>query len=80
MIVAHLVFALATTGDILIAIQIEERDLIGEHGRKYEDHRREVPMLIPGTRRKTLGTPRTACAKGMRGMIPSGVVPRNTRQ
>ena len=60
MSVAHLVFALATTGYILIAIQLEERDLIGEHGRKYEDYRREVPMLIPGTRRKTLGTPRAA--------------------
>lgn len=60
MSVAHLVFALATTGYILIAIQLEERDLIGEHGRKYQDYRREVPMLIPGTRRKTLGTPRAA--------------------
>jgi protein-S-isoprenylcysteine O-methyltransferase Ste14 len=60
MSVAHLVFALATTGYILIAIQLEERDLIGEHGRRYEDYRREVPMLIPGTRRKTLGTPHTA--------------------
>lgn len=51
MTVAHLVFALATTAYILIAVQFEERDLIKEHGRSYIDYRRRVPMLIPGLRR-----------------------------
>lgn len=53
MTVAHLVFALLTTAYILVAIQLEERDLIDHHGADYVRYRREVPMLVPrlGTRR-----------------------------
>ncbi len=49
---AHLVFALMTTAYILVAIQLEERDLVAEHGAAYEAYRRRVPMLIPGTARR----------------------------
>lgn len=48
MTVTHLVFALATTAYILIAIQFEEHDLTHEHGASYLAYRRRVPMLIPG--------------------------------
>ena len=47
MTVAHLVFALATTIYILIAIQFEEHDLAHEHGAAYLEYRRQVPMLLP---------------------------------
>ena len=48
MTLAHLVFALATTAYIVLAIQFEERDLVHEHGAAYEDYRQKVPMLVPG--------------------------------
>ena len=47
MTVAHLVFALGTTGYILIAIQLEERDLVTAFGDRYVSYRRSTPMLIP---------------------------------
>lgn len=47
MTVAHLVFAIVTTVYILVAIQLEERDLVEAHGQAYADYRRRVPMLIP---------------------------------
>jgi methanethiol S-methyltransferase len=47
MTVAHLVFALATTAYILIAIRFEERDLVSTFGNVYLDYRARTPMLIP---------------------------------
>lgn len=47
MTLAHLVFALLTTAYILIAIRLEERDLVDFHGADYEDYRRKTPMLVP---------------------------------
>jgi protein-S-isoprenylcysteine O-methyltransferase Ste14 len=51
MTVAHLVFALATTAYILIAIRLEERDLVDIHGDDYLAYRKNTPMLMPRLRR-----------------------------
>ena len=60
---SHLVFSIMTAAYILIAIQLEERDLVAEHGEAYRTYRRRVPMLIPGTARRSasrVGEERTA--------------------
>lgn len=43
----HLLFAVMTTAYMLIAIQLEERDLIGVFGDTYRRYRLKVGMLIP---------------------------------
>jgi protein-S-isoprenylcysteine O-methyltransferase Ste14 len=57
MTISHLVFAIATTGYILIAVRLEERDLVAHHGEAYENYRERVPMLIPFTRKRSLDDP-----------------------
>jgi protein-S-isoprenylcysteine O-methyltransferase Ste14 len=46
MTVAHLVFAVATSLYIFVAIQFEENDLVRAH-REYAEYRERVPMLVP---------------------------------
>jgi protein-S-isoprenylcysteine O-methyltransferase Ste14 len=52
MTLAHLLFSIATTAYILLAIQFEERDLVRDHGQGYEEYRRSVPMLVPFIRKR----------------------------
>jgi len=59
MTAAHLVFALATSAYILVAIRLEERDLIEAHP-EYANYRERVPMLVPSLRRPTADTTRVA--------------------
>jgi len=51
MTVSHLLFAIMTSAYILIAIQLEERDLMKFHP-EYREYRDNVPMIVPFTRKR----------------------------
>jgi protein-S-isoprenylcysteine O-methyltransferase Ste14 len=43
----HLLFAAFLTAYMLVAIPIEERDLVDLYGEQYEEYRQRVPALVP---------------------------------
>lgn len=57
MTIAHLLFAIATTAYIFIAIVLEEKDLVREHGKKYINYRRSVPMIFPISKKSKTAKP-----------------------
>ena len=55
MTLGHLFFAIMTTAYILIALQLEEHDLMARFGAEYGDYKRRVPMLLPMGRKPLRG-------------------------
>ncbi len=47
MTVGHLLFATVLSGYMVLAVFIEERDLVDHFGHQYEEYRRRVPKFIP---------------------------------
>jgi protein-S-isoprenylcysteine O-methyltransferase Ste14 len=68
MTLAHLVFALATSAYIVLAIQFEERDLLHAHP-EYAAYRRRVPMIVPGLGRRLAPAERARAARTIVGAL-----------
>lgn len=55
MTTGHLLFAVVTTGYIIIAVlRLEEKDLIAEIGAPYVDYQREIPAFVPRLKGRTM--------------------------
>ena len=68
MTVTHLLFAIMTTGYILVAIRLEEHDLIEAHP-QYAEYRRRVPMIIPVPTKRTSQVVRAASTVGVLALL-----------
>ena len=52
MSLGHLFFAAVASAYILVAVQLEERDLVRFLGDDYARYRERVPMFVPGAKRR----------------------------
>ena len=75
MTATHLFFAIMTTSYILVAIQLEERDLRRLHP-EYAEYCKQVPMLIPALPRQEVRIKREPAGSPANRGIAAAVSPR----
>ncbi len=56
MTMGHLLFAVVTTAYILVAIRLEERDLVERFGEDYVEYKKTTPMVLPFAKQKPAQT------------------------
>lgn len=69
MTVAHLMFAVVTSAYIVVAVRLEERDLVARFGELYEGYRRRVPAFIPLPRFGATVEPGHTAVRGARASL-----------
>ena len=62
MTVGHLLFAVVTTAYMVLAVFVEEKDLVDHFGDEYRDYQETTPKYVPrfGQRGTGLATPQAA--------------------